>query len=361
MPRPAGRSQKKHGTNVMNGIRICAAALAAAGVIATAAPASAAVVPAHDRAVTFVVDGTTTYGTVHVPAHRAGQHLAAALLLPGSGSTDRNGDTPAASLTPHTLALISGVLVDDGIMSLRFDKYFTGQTGGGPYASDPGSFTLQAQIRQNDAAYHALRTQPEADPSALLILGHSEGGLTGMLTAESVHPAPAGLALLAPADLRMLDAIRLQTDELVDAYLKAGAIDTAISDYRAGRPVPDPSDLIAPVATAFASVFSPNNAGFVRSEDPIYPPTVAAHLPEHPRVLLTCGAADTNIPCPTIPPVAHGLARAGTTGPGLRVLPNIDHELHTAGTPPNTQTLAPAVVAALNSFAQPWTRTAAAR
>ena len=86
----------------------------------------------------FDVDGTATHGTLRVPAHRAGQRLAAALLLPGSGPVDRNGDVPGLNLTPRTLALIAGVLGGLGVMSLRFDKYFTGRTGAGAYAQDPG-------------------------------------------------------------------------------------------------------------------------------------------------------------------------------------------------------------------------------
>ena len=38
-----------------------------------------------DREICFDVDGTATHGTLRVPAHREGQRLAAALLLPGSG------------------------------------------------------------------------------------------------------------------------------------------------------------------------------------------------------------------------------------------------------------------------------------
>ena len=83
----------------------------------------------------FDVDGTATHGTLCVPAHRDGQRLAAALLLPGSGPVDRNGDVPGLNLTPRTLALIAEVLAELGIMSLRFDKYFTGRTGAGAYAA----------------------------------------------------------------------------------------------------------------------------------------------------------------------------------------------------------------------------------
>src|ERR1700683_3302374 len=63
-------------------------------------------VAAASRQVSFAVSGNTTYGPLDIPAHRAGQHLAAALLLAGSGPTDRNGDDAAANLEPHTLQLI---------------------------------------------------------------------------------------------------------------------------------------------------------------------------------------------------------------------------------------------------------------
>ena len=63
-----------------------------------------------DRDVCFEVDGTASYGTLHVPAHREGQRLAAALLLPGSGPVDRDGDVPRLGVTPRTLKLVAGVL-----------------------------------------------------------------------------------------------------------------------------------------------------------------------------------------------------------------------------------------------------------
>jgi pimeloyl-ACP methyl ester carboxylesterase len=332
----------------------------------TARAASAQLVPATDRDVSFVVDGTTTYGTLHIPAHRRGQRLAAALLLPGSGPTDRNGNQPAAGLDPQTLELIAGVLGQQGIMSLRFDKYFSGQTGGGAYASDPGRIDIEAFIRQADAAYDVLRDQPETNPRAMLIAGHSEGGFTAMLVAESVWPRPAGLALLEPQDLRLLDLVRIQLDEQLSAALAAGQITKAtftqneagivrvIGEFRARQQV-DTSGLLAPVAALFTdSLFSSANARYTRSDDDIYPPDVAARLPRGTRVLVTCGTVDTNVPCSTTPPLIAALAQAGTTGPGLQILTGLDHLLHPAGTPVNDPILAPAAVAALQAFGRPW-------
>ncbi|MFG3053540.1 hypothetical protein ACGFZP_21675 [Kitasatospora sp. NPDC048239] len=62
----------------------------------------------------FDADGTTTYATVQVPAHRAGHRTAAALLLPGSGPTDRDGNEPPG-LTASTPALVAATQRRDGV------------------------------------------------------------------------------------------------------------------------------------------------------------------------------------------------------------------------------------------------------
>jgi uncharacterized protein len=327
----------------------------------TSANAGADAVAAADRPVSFVVDGTTTYGTLHIPAHRRGQTLAAALLLPGSGPTDRNGDE-SASFQPHTLSLLAGVLGNAGVMTLRFDKYASGRTGLGRYASDPGTLNLQAFVRQDDAAYRLLAAQPETDRQRLLIVGHSEGGMTAMLTAESVAPHPAGLALLAPQDERLLDLVRIQLAEQLTAAVKAGQltaaaaqqnevlISQAIAAFRARQPVRT-AGMLSSVASLFTGdLFSSGNAGFTRSDDAIVPATVATRLAAGTRVLITCGTADTNVPCDTVPALLTGLRRAHTTGPGLVTLTGVDHLLHPAGTPTNDAILAPSAVAALRSF-----------
>src|SRR3989440_3127246 len=204
----------------------------------------------------FDVDGTATHGTLHVPAHREGQRLAAALLLPGSGPTDRNGDVPGLNVKPRTLMLIAEVLGELGIMSLRFDKYFTGRTGAGAYAADPGRIDLDAFIRQAAAAYQVLGAQRETRPEALLIAGHSEGGLYALLTAEQVRPPPAGIALIEPMAEPLLSTIEVQATAGLSAAVAAGTLDPAVAagnasgvrhaigELRAGRPG-DTSGLLA--------------------------------------------------------------------------------------------------------------------
>ena len=337
----------------------------ALGTSALTASAGPALIPATDRQLSFTQDGTTAYGTLHVPAHRAGQRLAAALLLPGSGATDRNGNQ-LPSFDPDTLQLIAGVLGQQGVASFRFDKYFSGQTGGGAYASDPGAIDLGAFIRQADAAYELLSRLQSVDPARLLLVGHSEGGFTSMLVAESVAPRPAGLALLEPQDERLLDSLGQQTDQSLDAEVAAGQISETvatqnkavvariIAEFRVGQPIDYTGMLPSLVPFWQQGIFSPANANYVRTDDAIYPPNVARDLAPGTRIMVTCGTADANVPCATTPPLISALYAAHTTGPGFVLLPGLDHELHPAGDPVNDQILAPAAIDALTAFAQPF-------
>ncbi len=50
------------------------------------------------------------------------------------------------------------------------------------------------------------------------------------------------------------------------------------------------------------------------------------------------------------------LAAARTSGPGLKVLADLDHFLHPAGTSPDERFLAPAALRALHEFTRPWHR-----
>ncbi|MER7756492.1 alpha/beta hydrolase [Kitasatospora sp. NPDC097643] len=345
---------------------IALATCAALGSTAAAAEPAAhqGLLPAVDREVQFTADGSTTYGTVHVPAHRPGRRLAAALLIPGSGRTDRNGDEPP-NLAPGTLARIAETLGEDGVMTLRFDKYTTGRTGYGRLDHDRADLDMDAFTRQAEGAYAALRAQPEANPHALLIVGHSEGALRALLVAPHVHPRPAGLALLAPQDERFLDSLERQLDDSLDQAVAAGAVTPAdavryrqriaqvVTDFRAGRPV-DTSGLPDKLPEFLDGVLNPQNARFVRTDDAVDPTAAARRIAPGTRVTVTCGTADANIPCPTVPPLLAALTDAGTTGPGLRVLPGVDHFLHPAGAPADGGPLALPATAALHEFSRPW-------
>jgi hypothetical protein len=235
--------------------------IAALGAIITfAAPAQSATaartVPPADHEISFFVDGTTTYGTLHIPAHPEGRRLPAALLLQGSGPTDRNGNQPP-TLTPNTLGNLAAALGTDGIATLRFDKYGTGRTGLGAFTGHPENLDYPAFVRQAGAAYPLLSGRPQVDSRAVRLIGHSEGAMTALVIATTARPRPAGLALLQPQAIRLLDLVSRQIHDQLDQAAAAGqltqeqkqaaslAVDRAVADFRAHRPV-DTTTLLPP-------------------------------------------------------------------------------------------------------------------
>ncbi|MGW5748164.1 alpha/beta hydrolase [Amycolatopsis sp. NPDC003861] len=336
---------------------LAAAVLTLAVVTAVPAEAAPRLVPAVDREVVFTVEGTATYGTLHVPAHRPGQRLRAALLLPGSGPTDRDGDQPPHA-TPNTLAQVAAALGNDRVATLRFDKYGTGRTGLGAYREHPETLDYPAFVRQATAAYQVLRDQPETDPHALMVVGHSEGAMTALLLGGAARPRPAGVGLLQPQAIRLLDLVALQLHAQVAEAARQGqltpeqrntidaAIDAAVTALREHRPV-DPTGL-PPAVTQLFTAFQGPSSRFVDSDDAVYPPDTAAALRPGTRVLLTCGTDDVQVPCTTTDALTAALRRAHAGGPGRVPLSGVDHLLHDAG---HQDTLAPAVLAALHRLA----------
>ncbi|MEU4670615.1 hypothetical protein AB0F91_22165 [Amycolatopsis sp. NPDC023774] len=145
--------------------------------------------------------------------------------------------------------------------------------------------------------------------------------------------------LLAPQDLRLLDLLKIQLDAQLTAPDQV-ALTTVITDFRAGRPL-DYTGMSAQLATfPQQAVFNPVSAHFVRSDDAVYPPSIAR---PGTRVLLTCGTRDSQVPCRTTPPLAAALH----TLPQL--LP-VDHFQHATGTPVDDQVLDASVVTVLRTF-----------
>jgi pimeloyl-ACP methyl ester carboxylesterase len=204
-----------------------------------------------------------------------------------------------------------------------------------------------------------LRDQPETDPHALMVAGHSEGAMTALLLGGTVHPRPAGLVLLQPQAIRLLDLVALQLHAQTAEAARQGqltleqqraidaAIDAAVTALREHRPV-DTTDLPPAVAQLFEA-FQGTSRRFVDSDDAVYPPDTAAVLRPGTRVLLTCGTNDAQVPCATTDALTDALRRAHAGGPGRVPLSGVDHLLHDADHP---DTLAPAVIDALHRFAR---------
>ena len=104
----------------------------------------------------------------------------ALLIIAGSGPTDRDGNQLAAGLHTDAYFKIAEALAAQGIASVRFDKAGVG----GSVGAAPKQIDQRFEDPAADAALWVdwLRADPRFD--SVIVAGHSEGALLGLLIAE---------------------------------------------------------------------------------------------------------------------------------------------------------------------------------
>lgn len=115
------------------------------------------------------------HGTLRLPAGVAGP-VPVALIIAGSGPTDRNGNSPLLPGQNNSLRLLAEGLSEEGIATLRYDKRGVAES----VAAGPQEADLRFDSYVEDAA--AWVAWLAADPrfSGVSIIGHSEGSLVGI-------------------------------------------------------------------------------------------------------------------------------------------------------------------------------------
>jgi len=114
----------------------------------------------------------------------------AVLFISGSGSQRRDGLQPPFSLGYDEIAR---TLVEAGFAVLVFDDRGAGGTPIG--TDDPTTLGYKAILGDARGAYHFLLERLEVDPARVVLMGHSEGGVTALVVAG--ERTPAGLVLMS--------------------------------------------------------------------------------------------------------------------------------------------------------------------
>lgn len=171
-----------------------------------------------------------------------------ALLIAGSGPTDRNGD--GSGVRPGTLKKLAEELHVRGIATLRYDK--RGARGWKAAFGRREDFRFDHYVDDAVALIGHLKSQ--ARFSRVFVIGHSEGGLVATCAAR--HEAIAGLVLLSAVSRRPGDLMKEQLAEQIEPQW-AGPILRAIDQIMAGRivdPLPAGLDILPARQAGIASV-----------------------------------------------------------------------------------------------------------
>lgn len=197
-----------------------------------------------------------------------------ALLIAGSGTTDHDGNGP--QIKPATLKKLAEQLATRKIATLRYDK--RGAGGWKPEFGRPEDFRFKDYVDDAAALVNYLRGSGKF--SAVVLVGHSEGGLVAILTARRV-PLD-GLVLLATAARRQGDLLKAQLEKTLAPDLFK-PIAKALDDIMSGQTVDPPPGLSIPPA------MQPGIASAL-TEDPI-PPLKSISAP----TLIAAGGRDRQV------------------------------------------------------------------
>lgn len=129
-----------------------------------------------------------------------------ALIISGSGPTDRNGNGPPGSGRNDSLRMLAVALSKFGVASVRYDKRGVGES------FEAGR--IESDLRFDDYAQDAATwiRQLKGDPrfSGVAVIGHSEGSLVGMLAVQALEIS--AFVSLAGAGTRGDETLRRQLD-----------------------------------------------------------------------------------------------------------------------------------------------------
>jgi hypothetical protein len=129
--------------------------------------------------VTLHTESGDLFGTLEVPKGSA--PFPVALIISGSGPTDRNGNNLITGQN-NSLKLLAEAMASRGIASFRYDKRGIAES----IMAGANEEDLRFEIYINDAVLWGRELRKNRRFSSLVVIGHSEGSLIGMVACHKL-------------------------------------------------------------------------------------------------------------------------------------------------------------------------------
>ncbi len=283
------------------------------------------------------------HGTLELPGGTG--PFPVALIIAGSGPTDRDGNTALLPGRNDALKLVAEALAGAGVASLRYDKRGIGESRDAGLDEAAGTFDLMVE----DAVRWLRQLDDDARFAQTLVVGHSEGSLVGMLASGragvSAFVSLEGAGRPAPEVLRSQLRAQLPA-ELMDE------VDAVVRELEAGRTVETLPPGIAAVPQIGQALFRQSVQPYLVSwfrHDPARD-LAALDIP----TLVVQGTTDLQVPVEDGERLAAAgkrttLARIEGMNHVLKVAP-AEREANLAAYSDPALPLAPGLVEALRSF-----------
>jgi uncharacterized protein len=247
-------------------------------------------------------------GTLLTPNAKA---TSVVVIIPGSGPTDRDGNSPAG-VKASTYRLLAEGLSSRGVATLRIDKRGMFKSAGA--AKDPNAVTIADYGDDVQSWVNVLKNRTQAP--CVWVLGHSEGGLVALAAASHLQ-GTCGFIFVSTPGRRLGEVLRSQLKGNPASAPLLGQALPAIDALEQGRRV-DTTDM----NPALLPLFRPAVQGFLISMLSYDPSHLISGITKPVLVLqgqrdLQVGEEDAQL-LGKADPHAH-----------LVLLPNVNHVLKT--------------------------------
>lgn len=235
---------------------------------------------------------------------------AVAVILPGSGPTDRDGNSPMG-VAASTYRLLAEGLAEQGVATVRIDKRGIAASA----AAGLDETRLRFDDYAADASAWAAEAAARAGKPCAWLIGHSEGALVALKAVEGGDDKICGLILLSGAGRPAGVVIREQLQAGLPEPLKTQAF-AVLAELEAGRTVAD-------TPPALAALFRPSVQPYLISWLPLDPAALLAAY-DGP-VFIGQGATDLQVGVADAQALAAADPRAT-----LKLWDGVNHLLKTA-------------------------------
>lgn len=233
------------------------------------------------------------------------------LIIPGSGPTDRDGNSPLG-ISAGSYRLLAEGLGAEGIATVRIDK--RGMFGSADAVLDANAVTINDYVSDIRSWVKSIRSTTGS--ACVWLLGHSEGGLVALATAKA-EPYICGLILVATPGRPLGEVLKEQLrSNPANASILSSA-DAAIDTLAEGKRVN-----FTELPVSIAPLFDPAIQDFLVSAFTLDPAELASQVAK--PILILQGERDLQIGIPD----AMAL-KAAAPSAKLQLFPNANHVLKT--------------------------------
>ena len=197
-----------------------------------------------EKSVHIAIQKDSIYGTLLQP--KTNEKKLVAILIPGSGPTDRNGNQ--GMLQNNSLKYLAEALSEKGMATYRFDQSVISQSKFLGFKEENYSFSELVTEVKIITAY--LKNQYKF--SKIVLIGHSQGSLVGMLAVSDEVDAYISLCGSGQSiDVLLKEQLVQQVPQLEESYTKT------LNQLKNGETVTDVNPMLY-------SLFRPSVQPFLR-------------------------------------------------------------------------------------------------